>query len=221
MGWWEYWKSPRYFTSQGFELRPPLDFSTFSIIQWKLFQSQQWNGWWWLHYTFTSVFSSKICTLCKGISWQVNLSRLDFPWILRWCYFHSLSAASFWLFSLVSLLFALSSLISSNVKYAACYCKIVKSNTAGRIVSSFLSSCLFHRKVFSGKLNQTLFRSCQKIKKRSGRKSLLDASDERANFQLNNKTIKVWAVVRYNDTLYWVWDSYSPWPTFIHSPETS
>ena len=79
--------------------------------------------------------------------------------------------------------------ISSPMSNTACYCKIVKSNTAAQFLP-FPPSCLFHRKVFSGKLNQTLFRSSQKIKKRSGRKSLLDASDEMANFQLNNKTSK-------------------------------
>ena len=97
-------------------LHPLLGFLTFSIVQWKLFWRQQWNGWWWVHSNLTSgFFSSEICTLCKGISWQVNLSRLDFPWILRWCYFRSLSAA-FWIFFFVSLLFALSSRLQCQIR---------------------------------------------------------------------------------------------------------
>ena len=114
-------------------------------------------------------FPSKICVhLCKGISWQVNLSRLDFPWILRWCYFNSLSRGC--ILNFVSCL--LPFYISSNVKYppmsnTACYCKIVKSN-----IVPPRTGCLFHSKLFSGKLNETWSRSCWKIKKRNGRKSL-------------------------------------------------
>ena len=143
MGWWEYWLCPRYFTSQGFEIRTLLNFLTFCIIQWKLFQRQQWNRWWWVHYTFTSVlFSSQICTLCNEISWQVNLSRLDFPWILRWCYFHSLSA-SFWLFSFVCSFISdilqcqILSLLLQN-------CKVKQS----RIVSSFFVLLSFSSESF-------------------------------------------------------------------------
>ena len=115
-------------------------------------------------------FLPKICTRCKGISWKVNPSRMDFPWILRLCYFRSLSLG-FWILSFVSLLFALSSGLSclpmSNTSLLLQNCKLKHS-----------PSCLFHWKVFSGKLNETLFRfCCWKIKKRNGRKSLLVGSD--------------------------------------------
>ena len=75
-------------------------------------------------------FLPKICTRCKGISWKVNPSRMDFPWILRLCYFRSLSLG-FWILSFVSLLFALSSGLSclpmSNTSLLLQNCKLKHS----------------------------------------------------------------------------------------------
>ena len=100
------------------------------MFQRKLIES---NG---LNVTSVFLFQNLHSTLCKGISWQVNLSRLDFPWILRWCYFTSLSHAC--ILNFLCVYSFIPALIPSNTP---CYGKIVKSNTAFPPLSFSSESC--------------------------------------------------------------------------------
>ena len=113
-------------------------------------------------FSFFFNFSFKFCTLCNEISWQVNLSRLYFPWIFRWSYFNS-----FWLHlnpPFVNVLFAPPSFLQCQIRLVIA--KLSKSNTEPRSFSFFLPRLFHPRKVLSGKLDETLFRSCPAGKSR-------------------------------------------------------
>ena len=134
-------------------------------------------------FSFFFNFSFKFCTLCNEISWQVNLSRLYFPWIFRWSYFNS-----FWLhFESPLCQRLICSPILPPMSNTPCYCKIVKvKHRAAQFLlfssPSFSSAESFERQT---RRNSVPLLPCWKIKKRSGGKSLLDPSDEPGNFQLN------------------------------------
>ena len=125
-----------------------------------------------------------------------TLSRLHFEFLLcllfhfAFCilHFHTLSFC-------ISPLFALSSHLwyppMSNMRRLV----IEKLKTQ---TQAFPLLVFFIGNLFSGKLNQTLFRSGRKIKKRNGRKSLLDGSD----FQLN-KTSKGLSIISTHCEVAW------------------
>ena len=131
-GWCQNWKSEGLKISSNMFQR--------KFVQWQMMSSL---SLWKLKLNVTSFFfrfQNLHFTLCKGISWQVNLSRLDFPWILRWCYFTSLSRAC--ILNFLSSVFALwSHLLYPPMSNTACYCKIVKSNTASPPLSFSSESC--------------------------------------------------------------------------------
>ena len=136
------------------------------------------NGRWWVHYHFENwrcyiVFFSlpKFALYSVQRNFMASKSfKVGFSMNIKMMLFHQFVTRLHFEFSLSSV-FALSShLLYPPMSNTACYCKIVKSNTA------FPPFVFFIGKLFSGKLNQTLFRSCWKIKKRNGGKSLLDGS---------------------------------------------
>ena len=145
------------------------------------------NGWWWVHYHFEnwSWMLHRFFSLPKFALYSVQRNfmasksfKVGFSMNIKMMLFHQFVTRLHFEFSLFCVCSLVPSLISSNVKYG-----LLLQNC--KVKHSFPPFVFFIGKLFSGKLNQTLFRSCWKIKKRNGGKSLLDGS----GFQLDETSM--------------------------------
>ena len=176
-GWCQNWKSEGLKISSNMFQR--------KFVQWVMMSSL---SLWKLKLNVTSFFSlPKFALYSVQRNFMASKSfKVGFSMNIKMMLFHQFVTRLHFEFSLFCVCSLVPSLISSNVKYG-----LLLQNC--KVKHSFPPFVFFIGKLFSGKLNQTLFRSGWKIKKRNGRKSLLDGSD----FQLHHLWIIVPLPIRH------------------------